>query len=69
MATAFQIAIVALERECRTLRGQNEEEESINRCERLKNLAICYMDWAMYSKIPIKLDVDLQRPWVVPRWA
>jgi hypothetical protein len=64
LATAFQMAIVALGRECETLRLEGGDDAEMRRCENMKGLATRYMDWATQNRIPIKMNVNipLRRP-------
>ncbi|KAI1394363.1 uncharacterized protein F4822DRAFT_424842 [Hypoxylon trugodes] len=61
LATAFQMAIVTLERECETLRACGRDKDTISRCERMKDLAVLYVEWAAQNKIPIKMDMNVPR--------
>lgn len=61
LATAFQMAIVTLERECDALKANDGNEYAVYRCENMRNLAAHYIEWAMQNKIPIKVDMRLPR--------
>jgi hypothetical protein len=63
-ATAFQLTVVVLERECKSLRAAVvSNEDGIRRCEGLKSLAVRYLDWATQNMIPVKIDLDSPRKW------
>jgi hypothetical protein len=62
--TAFQLTVAVLEQECKSLQATaGSNEDRIRRCEGLKSLAVRYLDWAMQSKIPVKIDLDSPRKW------
>lgn len=64
-ATAFQLTIVVLERERSFLQAAaaGSSRDSIQRCDKLKSLAVRYLDWAMQNKIPVKMELDAFRKW------
>lgn len=63
-ATAFQLTVAVLERECKSLQAAaGSNEDGIRRCESLKSLALRYLNWAMQNKIPVKIDLDSPRKW------
>ncbi|KAF2503124.1 hypothetical protein BU16DRAFT_30061 [Lophium mytilinum] len=63
-ATAFQLTVAVLERECKSLReAAGNHENRVMRCEGLKSLAVRYLDWAVQNKIPVTIDLDSLRKW------
>lgn len=63
-ATAFQLTVAVLERECKSLQAATgDNEDKIRRCEGLKSLAVRYLDWAMRNKVPVKIDLYSPRKW------
>lgn len=59
LATALQMAIVALKRECETIRSEVGDDAGIRRVQGMKSLAERYMEWATKNKIPIRMNVNL----------
>ena len=64
LTTAFQLTVVVLERECKSLQAEGgKKEEKIRRCDGLKSLAVRYLDWALQYKIPVTIDLESPRKW------
>lgn len=57
VATAFQLAVAVFAREKELLEAEGGAEDAIRRCERLRELAERYLQWAGRNKIPIKMDL------------
>lgn len=62
-ATAFQLTVAILERECKSLQASGDNEDGIRRCKSLKSLAVGYLDWAIQNKIPVKMDLHSPGEW------
>ncbi|KAJ6789494.1 hypothetical protein PWT90_00295 [Aphanocladium album] len=62
--TAFQLATTALEREHEALqREASGDTTGLDRCDKLRGLALQYLDWATKNKIPVKIDLETLRRW------
>lgn len=64
LVTAFQLATAALEREHRALQqGAVVDIGGMERCDKLKALALEYLEWSTKNKIPLKIDLGMFERW------
>ncbi|KAJ3495304.1 hypothetical protein NLG97_g3491 [Lecanicillium saksenae] len=62
--TAFQLATAALEHEHRALqRDAVGDVGGMERCDKLKALALEYLEWSTKNKIPVKIDLEMFKRW------
>lgn len=62
--TAVQLATAALEREQKALQqGEVGDIGGMEWCNKLKALALEYLEWSTKNKIPVKIDLEMFKRW------